>query len=207
MGEHQEIPRASSGLEHLPFVRTMLHRPVVDSTSGLASSLLHQGVNELPLLVWADHQTQGRGRGENQWWSDQGSLTFTIALDPAVHGLRVEQEPRLALMTAVAVIEAISIVGLSSQGIGIRWPNDIETGGRKLGGILPERIDIDKSHYLLIGVGLNIVTRIDQSPAAVQRMATSLSALQSEPLEPLFLPRFLAAILMQFEQVALPASQ
>ena len=184
----------------LPFVRTILRRPVVDSTSGLARSLLLQGLDELPLLVWADQQTLGRGRGDNQWWSDEGSLTFTLALDPAAHGLRVDQEPRLALMTAVAVIEAISTMGLTDPGIGIRWPNDIETHGRKLGGILPERVELEHGHRLLIGIGLNVLTHIDHAPAAVQQMATSLSAMQPQPLEPSFLRRVLAAILAQFER-------
>ena len=102
----------------------------------------------------AAEQTSGRGRGENQWWSDEGSLTFTIALAPENHGLLVHQEPRLALMAAVAAIEAIGTLGLPTQGIGIRWPNDIEVGGRKLGGILPERVEIHKGHRLLLGVGL-----------------------------------------------------
>ena len=95
----------------LPFVRTVVRRPVVDSTNDLAKSMLLQGLDELPLLIWADRQTLGRGRGANQWWSDEGSLTFTIVLDPTAHGLRVDQEPRLALMTAVAVIKAIHALG------------------------------------------------------------------------------------------------
>jgi BirA family transcriptional regulator, biotin operon repressor / biotin---[acetyl-CoA-carboxylase] ligase len=152
------------------------------------------------MLVWADKQTLGRGRGDNQWWSDEGSLTFTIALDPVAHGLRVEQEPRLALMTAVAVIEAIQALGLTDPGIGIRWPNDIEAIGRKLGGILPERVELEDGHRLLIGIGLNILTRIDDAPVSVQRIATSLSALQPQPLDPSVLPSFLAAILVQFER-------
>ncbi len=184
----------------LPFARIVLHRPVVDSTSGLARSMLLQGLDELPFLIWADRQTLGRGRGENQWWSDDGSLTFTLAIDPAAHGLQVEKEPRLALMAAVAVIEAISALGLTTPGIGIRWPNDIEAGGGKLGGILPERVETAQGRRLLVGIGLNVRTRIDQAPPAVQQMATSLSALQPQPLEPPFLPRLLAAILTQFER-------
>jgi BirA family biotin operon repressor/biotin-[acetyl-CoA-carboxylase] ligase len=97
------------------------------------------------------------------------------------------------------VIDAIGALGLSDMGIGIRWPNDIEIGDRKLGGILPERIEIDMGHRLLIGIGLNVLTRIDLAPPAVGRMATSLSALQPEPLDPSILPRFLATILAQFE--------
>ena len=182
-----------------PFVRELLVFDEVASTSDMARLILREGAHELPLAVWAQRQTSGRGRGENQWWSDEGSLTFTIALAPENHGLLVHQEPRLALMTAVAVIEAIGTLGLPAQGIGIRWPNDIEVGGRKLGGILPERVEIDKGHRLLLGVGLNVLTRVDLAPPAVGRMATSLCALAPQTLEPSILPRLLAAILARFE--------
>jgi BirA family transcriptional regulator, biotin operon repressor / biotin---[acetyl-CoA-carboxylase] ligase len=181
-----------------PFVRDLLVFDEVDSTSDIARSLVRKGDHSLPLAVWTRRQTLGRGRGQKDWWSDEGSLTFTIAIDPAVHGLRVELEPRLALMTAVAVIEAIAALGLDVPDIGIRWPNDVEVGDRKLGGILPERVDTERGHRLLVGIGLNVLTGLDQAPPAVQRMATSLSALQPRPLEPSFLPRFLAAILARF---------
>jgi len=200
MSDDRPNQRVQPSPAPLPFVRAVLRRPLVDSTNDLARSMLLQGLDELPFLIWAGRQTLGRGRGENQWWSDEGSLTFTLVLDPAAHGLRIDQEPRLALMTAVAVIEAISALGLTDPGIGIRWPNDIEVNGRKLGGILPERVETRLGHRLLIGIGLNVLTRIDQAPPDVQRMATSLSALQLQPLEPSFLSGFLAAILRQFER-------
>jgi BirA family biotin operon repressor/biotin-[acetyl-CoA-carboxylase] ligase len=182
-----------------PFVRELLVFDEVASTSNMAQLILREGAHELPLAVWAQRQTSGRGRGENQWWSDEGSLTFTIALAPENHGLLVHQEPRLALMTAIAVIEAIEHCGLSAPGIGIRWPNDIEIGGRKLGGILPERVEMDKGHRLLLGVGLNVLTRVDLAPPAVGRMATSLCTIEPVALEPSILPRLLAAILARFE--------
>lgn len=182
----------------LPFVRTVLRRRVVDSTSGLARSLLLQGVDELPLLVWADAQTLGKGQRDSAWWSDEGSLTFTIAIDPRAHGLRPDQEPRLSLAAAVAVIGAIDALGLANPGIGIRWPNDVEVDGRKLGGILPERVEIEGGHRLLIGIGLNVATRFDDAPPAVAAMATSLSALQPAPLDTTWLPRVLEAILTRF---------
>jgi BirA family biotin operon repressor/biotin-[acetyl-CoA-carboxylase] ligase len=162
---------------------------------------LLQGFDKLPLLIWAGQQTQGRGRGENRWWSDDGSLTFSLALDPAEHGVRVDQEPRLALITALAIIEAIGALGLHNPGIGIRWPNDLEAGGRKLGGILPERIQIGDERRLIIGIGLNVLTRFEDAPPAVRLMATSLSAFQPQPLLPSFLRPFLATIMTRFEQV------
>lgn len=182
----------------LPFARTVLHRPVIDSTSGLARSLLLQGVDELPLVVWADSQTMGRGQRDSTWWSDEGSLTFSIAIDPYAHGLRGEQEPRLSLAAAVAVIRAIEAAGLARPGIGIRWPNDVEAGGRKLGGILPERVEVESGHRLIVGIGLNVRTRLENAPPAVARMATSLAETAARPLDAEWLPRLLCAILERF---------
>jgi BirA family biotin operon repressor/biotin-[acetyl-CoA-carboxylase] ligase len=158
-----------------------------------------QGVKELPLLIWANKQTQGRGRNGNLWWSDEGSLTFTLVLDPIAHGLSPDQEPRLALTAAVATIEAIGILGLANVGIGIRWPNDIEVNGRKLAGILPERVDTKFGHRLLIGVGVNVLSQLEQAPLEIQRVATSLSTLGPELLNCSFIARFLAATLERFE--------
>jgi BirA family biotin operon repressor/biotin-[acetyl-CoA-carboxylase] ligase len=186
-------------MEAWPFAREVRIFDELESTSDRARSMVQGGNVALPIAVWAGRQTLGRGQRHSSWWSDEGSLTFTIALDPAAHGLRVEQEPRLALTTAVAVIEALGAVGLADPRIGIRWPNDVEAGGRKLCGILPERVDTAGGHRLLIGVGLNVRTRFDLAPEAVARMATSLEVLQSRPLEPETLPRLLAAILARFE--------
>ncbi|MCA1686206.1 MAG: biotin--[acetyl-CoA-carboxylase] ligase, partial [Planctomycetia bacterium] len=71
----------------LPFARTVVDRDEVSSTSDLARELVVSGGVELPLLVRAGRQTRGRGRGSNTWWSDRGSLTFTLAIDPLAHGL------------------------------------------------------------------------------------------------------------------------
>ncbi|MBV8228764.1 MAG: hypothetical protein JO329_02155, partial [Planctomycetaceae bacterium] len=89
-----------------PFVRMLIERDVVESTNDLARELAIAGTVELPLAIRAARQTRGRGRGAHAWWSDAGSLTFSVLLDPAAHGLRVADEPKLALATAVALIEA-----------------------------------------------------------------------------------------------------
>ena len=77
-----------------PFVRTMVEREVVDSTNDVAAELLREGGVALPLAVRAHRQTRGRGRGGHAWWSDAGSLTFTLAIEPAAHGLERVLEPR-----------------------------------------------------------------------------------------------------------------
>ncbi len=113
----------------LPFVRTFIERSLVDSTSDRAREILSAETPPLPLLVVAERQTKGRGRGANQWWSDEGSLTFTLAIDPKSHGLTVEHQPRIALAMAVAIVNALLPV---AQGLSIRWPNDVEVGRAQL---------------------------------------------------------------------------
>jgi BirA family transcriptional regulator, biotin operon repressor / biotin---[acetyl-CoA-carboxylase] ligase len=181
-----------------PFVKEMWSFDELGSTSTVARSMVASGSGELPFAVWTRRQTEGRGQRQNAWWSDEGSLTFTLALDPAAHGLRLDQEPRLALATAVSLIETVSALGLVDPGLGVRWPNDVEVGGRKLGGILPERIATERGDRLLIGVGINVATRIDLAPPAVEAMATSLSAFQPEPLSSEAVPVFLTGFLKRF---------
>ncbi len=183
-----------------PFVSTVVHRRTVNSTNALARGLLLQGLDSLPLLAWADTQTFGKGQRDSLWWSDAGSLTFSIGVDPPAHGLRRDQEPRVSLAMALSVIKAINMLGWANPGIGIRWPNDLEIGDRKLGGILPELLETGGGHRLLIGVGLNVLTCLDQAPVEIKRMATSISALQASPLEVDSIPRLLDGILRQFDQ-------
>lgn len=155
-----------------PFVRTVRQYETLPSTSDTARALVEAGGMELPLLVWTHRQTAGRGRGSNAWWSGEGSLTFTLAIDPRAHGLRPEHEPRVALAVAVAICEMLD--GLLMRRVGIRWPNDVECDDRKLAGILPERVETGEGPRLLIGVGLNVFTRFDDAPEDIRAMATSV---------------------------------
>ena len=180
-----------------PFVKTAVAYDVVDSTSDRAAELVREGRMKLPLLVWARTQTRGRGRGIHRWWSDKGSLTFTLAIDPLEHRLSIENEPRLALATAVAVIEALDGSTSGAPPLGIRWPNDLEADGRKLGGILPERLETPRGRLILVGIGLNVRTDLAAAPARVRAMATSLAALHAKPLDESVSERLLPAILGQ----------
>ena len=184
-----------------PFVRTMVLHEVVDSTNDRAALLVEDGLAALPLGVWAKRQTRGRGRGSHSWWSDAGSLTFTVAIDPAAHGLAAQDEPKLALATAVAVIEALRELALDPASIGIRWPNDLEVDGRKLGGILPERVVTPRGHRNLVGIGLNVHTSLGDAPAEVRAMATSLADVHAGRLDGDVSPRLLSVILGHFESV------
>jgi BirA family transcriptional regulator, biotin operon repressor / biotin---[acetyl-CoA-carboxylase] ligase len=184
-----------------PFVNTAVVYDIVDSTSDRAAELVREGVCTLPLAVWARTQTRGRGRSGHAWWSDAGSLTLTLAIDPVVHGLTVENEPKLALATAVAVIDALNELEMGSPSLGIRWPNDLEADGRKLGGILPESLETPEGRRVLVGIGLNVHTNLAAAPAEVRPMATSLSALLAKPLDESISERLIRVLLGHFASI------
>jgi BirA family biotin operon repressor/biotin-[acetyl-CoA-carboxylase] ligase len=186
-----------------PFVHTLFEYDEVDSTSNRAADLAIAGSVSFPFAVWARHQTAGRGRGNHVWWSDAGSLTFTLALDPAAHGLSAESEPLLSLATGVAIIAALDELHLGDPSLGIRWPNDLEIHGRKLGGILPERVETANGRRILVGVGLNVSTDLTRAPDDVRAMATTLAQAHGGLLPATLLPTLLSAILRQIES-ALP---
>ncbi len=160
------------------FAKTLFDEEELASTSDFARDLLMIGEFALPLVVRARRQTAGRGQGDRRWWSDAGSLTFTVAIDPSTYGLTRQHEPRVAMAVAVGVIEIIETGMLPGDSLGLRWPNDVEwRGGGKVGGILPERVETTEGARLLIGVGLNVATRLGEAPADVQPMATSLETI------------------------------
>ncbi len=164
------------------WIREVVQRDEVESTSDLARALVADPAAVLPLLVTARRQTRGRGRGANAWFSGDGSLMFTVALDPAAHRLDPALEPAVALAAALAVIDAARALGGPAQ-LAIRWPNDVEIDGRKLAGILPERVDTPRGPRLLIGVGVNLATRFEHAPTDVQRRAVALDECAKSKLE------------------------
>ena len=103
-------------------------------------------------VVMAECQTAGRGRRERHWHSPAGGNLYMSL------GWRFAAEegavPALPLVVAIAVADALKHVGL--EGHGIKWPNDILAGGRKLAGILVELQSGAGRPTAIIGVGVNV---------------------------------------------------
>lgn len=175
------------------FVKTVRAYESIGSTSDEARALAADAGLALPLLVTTNTQTAGRGQGERKWWSDSGSLTFSIVFDPVALGLRREHESRIALTAAVAIIRACS----SIASLGIRWPNDVEHRGKKLAGLLPERFVTPHGPRFILGVGLNVTTNMELAPDEVRSMATSLSELTVKPPDKLLI---LSSVLNQLSE-------
>ena len=101
----------------------------------------------------ADHQASGRGRLDRAWVAPPGSsLLVSVLLRP---DLPLE---RLHLLTAVVALAAADACE-SEAGVeaGLKWPNDLVVGSRKLGGILAETLlEGSRAGAVVVGLGLNV---------------------------------------------------
>lgn len=142
----------------------------VDSTNRFAIELALGGAPE-GTIVLADGQTAGRGRLHRSWQSPPGcNLYLSVILRPAIPP---HDAPQITLLAGVAVAEAISAV--CPGRVGIKWPNDLLIGGRKVCGILTEtKMVMGGIDSVIVGVGLNVnMERADFDPAH-RETATSL---------------------------------
>jgi BirA family biotin operon repressor/biotin-[acetyl-CoA-carboxylase] ligase len=124
----------------------------IDSTNRyLVERSQHNGLSGS--VCFAEHQTAGKGRRGRQWVSPYGSNIYLSIL------WRFQQGPAaisgLSLAIGVAVIRALKQHEISD--IGLKWPNDIYSQGKKLGGILVEVSgETDGPCSAVIGLGLNL---------------------------------------------------
>ncbi len=156
------------------------HYASLPSTQERAREAAANPLARLPLLVLADDQTAGRGRGGNSWWTGAGSLAFSLLLDPADFGCPRQAIPCFSLAVSVSIIDAIAPRTTGRQ-IGLHWPNDVFVEGRKLAGVLVEVLP-DGRH--IIGVGLNLNNQASFAPLELQSRLTTLRDLTGQAHPP-----------------------
>lgn len=148
--------------------------PTLHSTSDQAAKLRRSGELFAPAMVLADEQTAGRGRGGNSWWSAAGAVTVTFVLPPD----DLLQPHQLPLVAGLAARNAAAELG-ADNGIQLKWPNDLLYDGKKLAGLLCQRVlGAD-----LIGIGLNVNLDPELAPPELRAKITSLSRIRGGPLD------------------------
>ena len=122
-------------------------------------------------VVIADEQTAGRGRRGAGWHSPaKAGLWMSIVLPWS------RPAPHVTLVVGLAVAEGIEGVAPEVR-VSLKWPNDLQVGRRKLGGVLCE----SAGDAVVAGVGINL-RPLDSAPAAVRERATSLETEVSRAL-------------------------
>ncbi|WP_422910366.1 bifunctional biotin--[acetyl-CoA-carboxylase] ligase/biotin operon repressor BirA [Pseudomonas sp. MAC6] len=126
--------------------------PSLDSTNAEALRLL-PSAPALPFYVLAERQTSGRGRRGRSWVSPFGENIYYSLVLRIEGGMR--QLEGMSLAVGLALLQVVRDCGVSSAGL--KWPNDVLVGERKLAGILLELSgDPADVCHVVIGIGLNV---------------------------------------------------
>jgi BirA family transcriptional regulator, biotin operon repressor / biotin---[acetyl-CoA-carboxylase] ligase len=144
--------------------------PTIDSTNSALMRRARAGQLD-PTVMMAVTQSAGKGRSGKHWISPAGdSLSFSVGLPLTnVTGLA-----GLSLVVGAVLAEQLS------PRVHIKWPNDLWVGQQKLAGILVEITSMGPTHYVVIGVGINLKTPTLASPAANAMPPIGLDALTDE---------------------------
>ena len=158
--------------------RVFTHVRCLPTTGSTNADLAAEAVAGAPSgsVLVADHQSTGRGRFDRRWEAPPGtSVAVSVLLRPT--DLPLERWLWLPLVTGVAVAEALRVVaGVDAL---VKWPNDVLIGGKKVCGILSERIESADGALAVVGMGVNVSLTREELPVPT---ATSL-ALEGFPLD------------------------
>ncbi|XOB41320.1 MAG: biotin--[acetyl-CoA-carboxylase] ligase [Candidatus Nealsonbacteria bacterium] len=134
----------------------------VSSTSALAKK---EKANPW-LVLWAEEQSSGYGRGKNYWFSPKGGLYFSVILP------KTDIDDLQTLTILAAFIVAKIIKDNFSLECFIKLPNDVYVNNKKIAGVLTENVLSNDVKFSIMGIGLN--TNIDKFPGDLENTATSL---------------------------------
>ena len=142
----------------------LVHFKEIDSTNNYLKNS-YQLLDDFTFAT-ADHQSHGKGRNDRVWQSNGGeNLMFSFLIK---NQDLIKQAEMLSIATAVEVASLVEKYNIDK--VGIKWPNDVLIGDKKVCGILLEGQVPD---YLVVGVGLNVNQK--EFPDGLRRPATSLA--------------------------------
>jgi len=174
-----------------PFAVTLLQQ--VDSTNAEALRHLASGAVP-PFLIIAEQQTAGRGRRGRSWASPFGENLYYSLVLRVSGGMR--QLEGLSLVVGLALLQTLRHAGIADAGL--KWPNDLLVGGRKIAGILLELSgDPADVCHVVIGIGVNINMRVAPRSEVIGQPWTSMRQVLGSQVDR---NRFIASLNAQLER-------
>jgi BirA family biotin operon repressor/biotin-[acetyl-CoA-carboxylase] ligase len=131
----------------------MIHH--IDCTTS-TNDLAHEPQYGHMDIIWAEHQTKGRGQRGHSWHSTEGeNITFSVVLEPRF--LPIVEQFLLSEVVALALVETLAHYDITCR---IKWTNDIYAKDNKIAGVLIEHsLSGDCIARTIVGIGLNINQR------------------------------------------------
>ena len=117
-------------------------------------------------IASAKIQTSGRGRRGNTWLSSEGMALFSFLLKPE-KTLSIIEATKLPLLAGISTLTALKKI--KDGAYSFKWTNDVFLSGKKLCGILIERVKDD----FVIGIGINVANKI---PDDIKNIAISMES-------------------------------
>lgn len=169
---------------------------VFEETASTNDSILQRATATTAegLVVFAEHQTAGRGQHGNRWQSaPQKGLWFSILLRP-----KIDIDKSALLTTWVAETVAHTMREQFSLAATVKSPNDVQIDGRKVAGVLVEmRAQKGAPHLAIAGIGINVNHAAEDFPEELRKSATSLAIALDRQVDR---AAFAVALLRQLDQ-------
>ena len=149
----------------------------IDSTNEFLKGLSVEQTLENFTVVTAENQTKGKGQMGSVWVSEPGkNLIMSILVKNYLTD--ISQLFNSSIVASVSIIQALEELNIPE--LSIKWPNDIMSYNKKIGGILIENsIKSDGNIFSIVGLGLNVnQTNFEQLPKA-----SSLAAICNTPFD------------------------
>ena len=167
-----------------PSARATIGRQIIvlEQTSSTNDAILQVPTanSNQGLVLFAEHQTAGRGQRGNRWESAAGKgLWFSILLRPKI---QINDSGRLTIWA----IETISDVIRTEFSLepAIKLPNDVQLSGRKVAGVLVEMRAQEKApHLAVVGIGINVNQSLEDFPPKLQSRAISFAMALHRPVD------------------------
>jgi len=149
--------------------RNYYYAEQVNTTNQWAKELANDGAADGTVVV-AEEQVAGKGRLQRGWFSPPNKgMWLSMILRPE---FLPQEAPKMTLLIAVAIAKVLNQRGIPA---GIKWPNDVLLGERKIVGILTElSAEMERIHHVVVGVGLNINVTEEDLPEEIREVAGSL---------------------------------
>jgi BirA family transcriptional regulator, biotin operon repressor / biotin---[acetyl-CoA-carboxylase] ligase len=143
----------------------------IDSTNEFLKGLSSSQSVENFTVVTAEIQTKGKGQMGSTWTSEPSkNLIMSVLINSFLFDNNQIFDINIA--TSVSVIQALATFNIPE--LSIKWPNDIMSYNKKIGGILIENsLKSNGTIVSVIGLGLNV----NQTDFKLLPKASSLAAL------------------------------
>ncbi len=150
----------------------------IGSTNEEAKTLIRLGKISARTLIYANTQTDGRGRIGHKWNSKSRENIYMTLVIPNVDFS--EKLSRITILTGMAASDVLNFK-LQCDLVQLKWVNDLFVYNKKLGGILTETLHFNQTYYLIIGIGINIRLFVEDLEEELKESAISL-----EQIKPMF---------------------